>query len=58
VEDDEKVEVTKQKKAASRSTSGAVKKMKDNLEKTTLGDLDALSQLKTKMEEDEKKSGK
>ncbi len=53
-----KVEETKQRRAAAKSTSKAVKKMKDNIEKTTLGDLDALSQLKSQLEESEKKGKK
>ncbi len=43
-------------KSAERSNQKAVKKMADNLEKTTLGDLDALSKLKSEMEESEKKA--
>ena len=39
---------------ARKGTAKAVKKMNDNLEKTTLGDLDALSSLKASMEESEK----
>ena len=37
------------------TTKRAVKKIKDNLEKTTLGDLDALANLKSDMEEQKKK---
>ncbi|MCE3278590.1 MAG: hypothetical protein K0S44_781, partial [Bacteroidetes bacterium] len=36
----------------------AVKKMKSSVEKSTLGDLDVLSNLKADMEETEKKSKK
>ncbi len=43
-------------RTAERSNQKAVKKMADNIEKTTLGDLDALSQLKTAMEASEKKA--
>jgi hypothetical protein len=35
-----------------------VKKIKDNLEKTTLGDLDALSSLKAAMEKKEEEDSK
>ncbi len=38
------------KKADSDATSKAVKKMKDNTEKTTLGDISALSDLKNKLD--------
>jgi small subunit ribosomal protein S1 len=38
------------KKAESDDTKKAVKKVKDNVEKTTLGDISALSDLKNKME--------
>ncbi len=38
------------KKADSDDTKKAVKKMKDNVEKTTLGDISALSDLKNKMD--------
>lgn len=43
------------KKRSARSSSKAVKSLNDNLEKTTLGDLDALSALKSDMEKAEKK---
>ena len=39
-----------------RSTKRAVKKIQDNLEKTTLGDLEALASLKEDMEKEEKKA--
>jgi len=39
-----------------KSTKKAVKKIKDNLEKTTLGDIEALSELKSKMTKQEAKS--
>ena len=45
-------------KSTERSNQKAVKKMSDNLEKTTLGDLDALANLKSSMEESEKKAAK
>lgn len=38
------------KKAAAEDTKKAVKKVKDSMEKTTLGDISALSDLKNKME--------
>ncbi|MBC7476078.1 MAG: hypothetical protein H7263_17480, partial [Candidatus Sericytochromatia bacterium] len=38
------------KAAESDDTKKAVKKMKDNQEKTTLGDISALSDLKNKMD--------
>jgi small subunit ribosomal protein S1 len=42
-------------KKEQRTTKRAVKKIKDNLEKTTLGDLEALATLKSDMEKEEKK---
>lgn len=48
----EKIEV---KKKSARAASKAVRSINDNLEKTTLGDLDALSALKSDMEKEEKK---
>ncbi|MEA3505686.1 MAG: S1 RNA-binding domain-containing protein, partial [Bacteroidota bacterium] len=48
----EKAEKTK----AAKATKRAVKTLKDNSEKTTLGDLDALAQLKSKMDKDEKEN--
>jgi small subunit ribosomal protein S1 len=41
---------------AGDDTKKAVKKMKDNLEKSTLGDLSVLSNLKNEMEQNEKKA--
>jgi small subunit ribosomal protein S1 len=41
---------------AGDETKKAVKKMKDNLEKSTLGDLSVLSNLKNEMEQNEKKA--
>ena len=38
-----------------KQTNKAVKKIQGNVERSTLGDLDALSKLKEQMEEDEKK---
>ncbi len=43
-------------KSTERSNQKAVKKMNENVEKTTLGDLDALANLKTEMEASEKKA--
>ncbi len=43
------------KKAKESSTQSAVKKINAQTEKTTLGDLDALAELKAQMEEDAKK---
>ena len=40
------------------TTKRAVKKLKDNLEKTTLGDLDALANLKASMEKREEENKK
>ncbi len=52
----EKAKESAKAKSSERSTKKAVKQMKDNLEKTTLGDLDALANLKTEMEASEKKA--
>ena len=46
---------TGERKARGTATRKAVKKMADNVEKSTLGDLDALSALKASMEKEEKK---
>lgn len=56
-EDSQQVEKAKErasKAKESKATQKAVKKMQDNTEKTTLGDLDALANLKSVMEKDEK----
>jgi small subunit ribosomal protein S1 len=57
--EDAKYEVDNQAKTKARndqrSTTKVVRKMKDNLEKTTLGDLDALANLKHEMEASEAK---
>ena len=45
----------KAKGKAKSSSNSAVKKVNDNIEKTTLGDLDALSNLKADLEKEEKK---
>ena len=52
----EKAKETAKAKSTERSTQKAVKKMSDNMERTTLGDLDALANLKSEMEESEKKA--
>jgi small subunit ribosomal protein S1 len=44
----------KEKNSGNKETKDAVKKVKDNLEKTTLGDISALSDLKSEMEKSEK----
>jgi small subunit ribosomal protein S1 len=49
----EKVKDENEKESAELSTKRAVKKIKDNLEKTTLGDLDALANLKASLEKKE-----
>jgi len=54
----EKAAVATEKKAAGDEEKKAVKKVKDSVEKTTLGDMDVLSNLKADMEESEKKSTK
>ena len=45
----------KKKKKDAKSASNAVKKVKDSVEKSTLGDLDVLAQLKEQMEGGDKK---
>ncbi len=47
-----------QARTAERSTKKAVKKIKDNLERTTLGDLEALANLKEEMEQKEESAQK
>ncbi len=54
----EKAAVASEKKSAGDEEKKAVKKVKDSVEKTTLGDMDVLSNLKADMEESEKKSTK
>src|SRR5690606_19152703 len=44
------------KKKEASAASASVKKVKDSVEKSTLGDLDVLSQLKDKLEGDAKKA--
>lgn len=50
----DKAKDTAEKKKGEKNTKSAVKKIKDNLEKTTLGDIQALANLKSEMEEGEK----
>ena len=54
----EKATAATEKKAANEEAKKAAKKVKDSVEKTTLGDMDVLSNLKADMEESEKKSKK
>lgn len=54
----ERVKEDKKEESAEMTTKRAVKKIKDNLEKTTLGDLDALSNLKAAMEKKEEEANK
>lgn len=51
----EKAKETTKVATEEQTTKKAVKKIKDNLEKTTLGDLEALANLKSDMEKSEKK---
>ncbi len=48
----EKAQAEKEQKAQARTAKQAVKKIKDNLEKTTLGDIGGLAQLKSDMEQE------
>lgn len=48
-----RVEEFNARKKEAKATSGAVKKVKDSVEKSTLGDLDVLAQLKQQMEGEE-----
>ncbi len=52
----EKAAANEGKKSEEEATKKTVKKMKDSIEKTTLGDMDVLSNLKTDLEATEKKS--
>ena len=47
--------VAKKEVAKKEVAKKAVKKVKDNIEKSTLGDISALSNLKSEMEKSEKK---
>jgi small subunit ribosomal protein S1 len=57
-EDAKRSEETVSRKAAEETTRKATKKMKANLEKTTLGDVADLASLKTELEEQEKQNKK
>ena len=52
-EDDKKAEDTAEKKAQASATKKGVKKLADNLEKTTLGDISDLAALKDQLEANE-----
>ncbi len=54
-EDVKKAEDESEKAEKAKTTKKGVKKLKDNLEKTTLGDISSLQALKDKMEKDEQK---
>jgi len=54
-EDTKKSEETAKKKATAKQTQKGVKTLKDNVEKTTLGDISELAALRTQMEEKEKR---
>ncbi len=54
-EDSKKSEELADKKSKASTTEKAVKKLKANLEKTTLGDISELAALKTELEENQKK---
>ena len=55
---EERKEELNQKKKDAKAAQSAVKKVKDSVEKSTLGDLDVLSQLKASMEGAESKAAK
>lgn len=55
---EEVAEVRATKKKEATAANASVKKVKDSVEKSTLGDLDVLSQLKDKLEGDAKKVSK
>jgi small subunit ribosomal protein S1 len=52
-EDDKKAEEAKDKQAKAKNTKKIIKKVKDNVEKTTLGDIAGLAELKSEMEKGE-----
>lgn len=54
-EDAKKTEETAKKKASAKQTQKGMKAVKENIEKTTLGDISELAALRTQMEEKEKK---
>lgn len=51
-----RIEEFNARKKEAKAASSAVKKVKDSVEKSTLGDLDVLAQLKEQMEDNEKKT--
>lgn len=51
-----RIEEFNARKKEAKTANAAVKKVKDSVEKSTLGDLDVLAQLKEQMEDKEKKS--
>lgn len=51
----EEAKESKERNAEAESTQKAVKKIKSNIEKTTLGDIDALAALKSEMEKNQNK---
>jgi len=53
-----RVEEFNARKKEAKASSGAVKKVKDSVEKSTLGDLDVLAKLKKQMEGDENDNAK
>jgi small subunit ribosomal protein S1 len=54
-EDEKRGEETSRKKAENKATKKAMKNVSENVEKTTLGDISELADLKKQMEADEKK---
>jgi small subunit ribosomal protein S1 len=57
-EDEEAAKKSAENKAQGKTEKTSVKQIKENLEKTTLGDLDVLASLKEEMEANEKKASK
>ncbi len=53
---EEAVKVAKEKESEATSTHKAVKKLKDNLEKTTLGDISELADLKSRLDAEAKEA--
>jgi len=58
VEEEEKVVKRNKARSQQKDTEKAMKSMKDKQEKTTLGDLDALANLKDELQEDERRKKK
>jgi small subunit ribosomal protein S1 len=54
VQNQEKASAVAEKRAQEKTTKKAVKKIKDTMEKTTLGDLDVLANLRSDLEKSEK----